>query len=69
MHRDGEAARSNKPPFIDFDDLPAFERICEAAGGRGERVEDPALLPAAMRRALKAVDGGKRAVLNVIARG
>ena len=53
MYPDGEAARSNKPPFIDLDDLPAFETICEASGGYGERVEDPQELPAAMRRASK----------------
>src|SRR4029077_13264644 len=69
MYPDGEAARSNKPPFIDLDDLPAFETICEAAGGYGERVEDPKELPAAMKRALKAIDGGQQALLNVISAG
>jgi acetolactate synthase-1/2/3 large subunit len=69
MYPDGEAARSNKPPFIDLDDLPAFETICEASGGYGERVEDPAALPAALKRALEAVDGGQQALLNVISRG
>jgi acetolactate synthase I/II/III large subunit len=69
MYGDGEAAKSNKPPFIDLDDLPAFETICEASGGYGERVEDPAELPAALKRALKAVDGGQQALLNVISRG
>ncbi|HZK90186.1 MAG TPA: thiamine pyrophosphate-dependent enzyme [Stellaceae bacterium] len=69
MYPDGEAARSNKPPLIDLDDLPAFETICVAAGGYGERVEDPKELPAAMRRALNAVDGGQQALLNVISRG
>jgi acetolactate synthase I/II/III large subunit len=69
MYPDGEAAKSNKPPFIDLDDLPAFETICEASGGYGERVEDPAALPEAMKRGLKAVDGGQQALLNVISRG
>jgi acetolactate synthase-1/2/3 large subunit len=69
MYPDGEAARSNKPPFIDLDDLPAFETICEAAGGYGERVQDPKELPPAMKRALQAVDGGKQALLNVISAG
>src|SRR5580704_13455904 len=69
MYPDGEAARSNKPPFIDLDDLPAFEAICEASGGYGERVEDPKELPAALDRALKAVAGGQQALLNVISRG
>jgi len=69
MYPDGEAAKSNKPPFIDLDDLPAFETICEASGGYGERVEDPKELPGAMKRALEAVDDGKQALLNVISRG
>jgi acetolactate synthase I/II/III large subunit len=69
MYPDGEAAKSNNPPFIDLDDLPAFETVCEASGGYGERVEDPKDLPAALKRALKAVDGGKQALINVISRG
>jgi acetolactate synthase I/II/III large subunit len=69
MYGDGEAAKSNKPPFIDLDELPAFEAICAASGGYGERVEDPQQLPGAMKRALEAVDGGQQALLNVISRG
>lgn len=69
MYPKGDAARSNKPPFIDLDDLPAFEQVCAAAGGHGERVEDPAELPAALQRALKAVDGGQQALVNVICQG
>jgi acetolactate synthase I/II/III large subunit len=69
MYPQGDAARSNKPPFIDLDELPAFEQVCAAAGGYGERVEDPDDLPAALERALKAVDGGQQALLNVICQG
>lgn len=70
MYPEGEAARSNKPPFIDLEDLPAFETVCTAAGGYGERVEDPAELPAALERAKRAVTVEKRqALLNVICRG
>jgi acetolactate synthase-1/2/3 large subunit len=70
MYPQGEAARSNRPPFIDLDELPAFEQVCAAAGGYGERVEDPAALPAALQRALHAVDVEKRqALLNVICQG
>jgi hypothetical protein len=47
MYPQGEAARSNKPPLIDLDEPPAFEQVCAAAGGYGERVEDPAAPPAA----------------------
>jgi acetolactate synthase-1/2/3 large subunit len=70
MYPEGEAARSNRPPFIDLEDLPAFEQVCAAAGGYGERVEDPAELPAALGRALHAVIVEKRqALLNVICQG
>jgi acetolactate synthase-1/2/3 large subunit len=70
MYPQGEAARSNKPPLIDLDELPAFEEVCAAAGGYGERVEDPAALPAALDRAARAVTVEKRqALLNVICRG
>jgi acetolactate synthase-1/2/3 large subunit len=70
MYPQGEAARSNKPPLIDLDELPAFEQVCAAAGGYGERIEDPAALPAALERAVRAVTAEKRqALLNVICRG
>jgi acetolactate synthase-1/2/3 large subunit len=70
MYPQGEAARSNRPPFIDLEDLPAFEQVCAAAGGYGERVENPANLPAALARALHAVNVEKRqALLNVICQG
>jgi len=70
MYPQGEAARSNRPPFIDLEELPAFEQVCAAAGGYGERVDDPAALPAALERALHAVNTEKRqALLNVICRG
>ena len=67
MYPDGRAAKSNDPPFVQLKQLPAFERICEAAGGYGERIEDPATLPAALKRALAVVANEKRqALLNVI---
>jgi acetolactate synthase-1/2/3 large subunit len=67
MYPDGRAARSNDPPFVQLKRLPAFERICEAAGGYGERVEDPAALPAALARAMAVVTNERRqALLNVI---
>jgi acetolactate synthase I/II/III large subunit len=70
MYPQGEAARSNKPPLIDLDELPAFEQVCAAAGGYGERVEDPSALPGALERAIRAVTVEKRqALLNVICRG
>jgi acetolactate synthase I/II/III large subunit len=67
MYPDGLASKSNAPPFVQLDKLPGFERICEAAGGYGERVDDPAALPGALQRALAVVQDEKRqALLNVI---
>ena len=70
MYPQGEASRSNRPPFIELDALPAFDQVCAAAGGYGERVEDPAELPGALKRALHAVNvEGRQALLDVICRG
>jgi acetolactate synthase-1/2/3 large subunit len=67
MYRDGLASRSNEPPFVRLGKLPAFEEICKAAGGHGERVEDPAELPGALERAMSIVKNEQRqALLNVI---
>jgi acetolactate synthase-1/2/3 large subunit len=67
MYPDGLAARSNETSFIQLGKLPAFEEICRAAGGYGERVDDPASLPDALKRAMSIVKTEKRqALLNVI---
>jgi acetolactate synthase-1/2/3 large subunit len=67
MYPDGRAAKSNETTFIQLGKLPAFEEICKAAGGHGERVDDPASLPAALERAMSVVKTERRqALLNVI---
>jgi acetolactate synthase I/II/III large subunit len=63
----GWAARTGLMPLSDLDPAPDYERICQANGGYGERVEDPAALPLALERALRAVRHERRqALLNVI---
>ena len=67
MYPRGKAAESNRSPFTRLDRLPAFEQICAAAGGYGERVDDPAQLPGALERAMAVVANEKRqALLNVM---
>jgi len=64
VYPDGEAKASNQ-----FNALLApeveFTKICEAAGGYGERVDDPDAVPAAIQRCLKKVRGGRSALMHV----
>ncbi|GAC1548019.1 MAG: hypothetical protein NVS2B5_01560 [Beijerinckiaceae bacterium] len=67
MYPDGWASKSNALPFTSLGALPAFDAICVAAGGYGERVDDSVALPAALERAMRVVREEKRqALLNVI---
>jgi acetolactate synthase-1/2/3 large subunit len=46
-----------------------YEKICEAFGGYGERVEDPDQVKPALDRALDVVENEKRqALLNIISK-
>ncbi|MBI4590762.1 MAG: thiamine pyrophosphate-requiring protein [Candidatus Rokubacteria bacterium] len=64
---DGWAVRTGVMPMSDLEPAPDYELICQASGGHGERVEDPAQLPDALARALRVVGAERRqALLNVI---
>jgi acetolactate synthase-1/2/3 large subunit len=64
---DGWAVRTGTMPLSELDPAPDYELVCQASGGYGERVEDPAGLPEALARALRVVREEKRqALLNVI---
>ena len=65
MYRTGVAAQADGTLLAELPN-PAFERIVEAHGGHGERVDHPAALPAALQRAAAAVRGGQQALVNVI---
>ena len=68
VYADGWSARTNNYPFSDLTPSLDYEYICQSAGGYGEKVEDPADLPAAFERALKAVrQEGRQALLNIVA--
>ncbi|MEE9194533.1 MAG: thiamine pyrophosphate-requiring protein [Alphaproteobacteria bacterium] len=67
IHPDGAAARVNRAPYTYFEPTPDYEKVVEASGGYGEKVESADELPAALERAIKVVEEEKRqAVLNVI---
>ncbi|HLA41241.1 MAG TPA: thiamine pyrophosphate-dependent enzyme, partial [Candidatus Glassbacteria bacterium] len=55
-------------PLVPLQPSPDFEKIMEACGGYGERVEDPAELEAAIRRGFDANARGIPSLLNVIMR-
>jgi acetolactate synthase-1/2/3 large subunit len=67
LYADGIAVRNNDFAVSTLDQSFHYEMICQAAGGYAERVEDPAEVPAAIQRALHAVNVEKRqALLNII---
>ena len=66
-YAEGYAVQNNNFAITSLSQSFQYELICQAAGGYGERVEDPAEVPAALERALNAVRHEKRqALLNVI---
>ena len=67
LHPQGWAVKNNHFPLTDLTPTPAYEMICEANGGYGERVEDPQDLVPALQRALRVVrEEQRQALLNVI---
>ena len=69
LYPHGFSSGSNDMPLTNLDPMPDFERIVEASGGHGERVERVAELRPALERAIHAVKVEKRqALVNVICR-
>lgn len=67
VHPDGWAARKNFFPLSELHEAANYEKICEAFGGYGERVESPEQFGPALERALYTVKHEKRqALLNVM---
>jgi acetolactate synthase-1/2/3 large subunit len=67
MFKDGVAGEDDGQFMADLNPSPKFELAVQAQGGHGERVENPADLPSALRRARDIVVGeGRQALVNVI---
>jgi len=67
VHPDGWAVTTDNFPMVSMGPPPKFEEIVRAFDGHGERVEEPAELPAALKRALNVVRKEKRqALVNII---
>jgi acetolactate synthase I/II/III large subunit len=65
MYDSGAASQNDGRLLADLP-APNFEKIVAAHDGHGERVERPADLPAALKRAAAATRGGQQALVNVI---
>ncbi|MBI3024993.1 MAG: hypothetical protein HYY66_04825 [Candidatus Tectomicrobia bacterium] len=67
LYPGGVSCSRDEYPLSRLEPAPDYEKIVEASGGYGERVEDPGGLLPALRRAIQVVRGeGRQAVLNVI---
>ena len=67
VHPRGWAVKTNHFPLSELSPTPAYEVICQANGGYGERVEEPDEVLPALKRALHIIkEEGRQAVLNVI---
>ena len=67
MFKDGAAGENDGRFLADLAPSPPFDQFVTAQGGHGERIEDPADVPAALLRARDAVLKDKKQVLlNVI---
>jgi len=67
LHPKGWSVRTNEYPLGELQPTAHFEKICEAFGGYGERVERPDQVEPALQRALHAVRNEKRqALLNMV---
>lgn len=66
MYPDGLASKEAPMPLVSLGASPAYHEIMQACGGYGERVDDPAGLPAALTRCLAANAAGQSALLNLI---
>lgn len=64
VYPEGEAKATNEFNALLAPDVE-FAKVCEAAGGYGERVDDPDAVPAAIQRCLREVRGGRSALLHV----
>ncbi|MGI9435109.1 MAG: thiamine pyrophosphate-requiring protein [Geminicoccaceae bacterium] len=63
----GHASRANRMPLSSLAPSPAYEKIVEASNGIGERIEEAAALPEALKRAVQLVmKERKQVLLNVI---
>ena len=65
MYPQGVAAAQERPPLTGLAPSPAFEKVIEACGGFGRRVERAEELDGALTEAMAVVAGGRQALVSV----
>jgi acetolactate synthase-1/2/3 large subunit len=65
LHPHGFAMRSNNPPLMSLEPSPDFEKLVEACGGKGYRVDARADLRPSLEAAVATVRSGRQAVVTV----
>jgi acetolactate synthase I/II/III large subunit len=65
----GHAAKANTMPLTELKPAPDYEKVIATCGGVGAKVEQPAELLPALKRAFEAVRSGTPALVNVITQG
>ncbi len=68
MYPTGHASKANALPVVELAPSVDYEKIVEACGGHGEKVEDPAKLEATLRRSLEKVASGTPVTLAITTR-
>jgi len=65
MYPDGRASKANTVPLVALDPSPEYDKVIEASGGYGQKVDAPEELLPAMERAMKKISDGVPALINV----
>ncbi len=65
VYPQGRAATSDVMPLVELKPSPEFCKVAEASDAWAQRVDDPADLPSALETALRAVQSGQQALLDV----
>jgi acetolactate synthase-1/2/3 large subunit len=65
VYPEGLAAASPVMPLVELKPSPEFRKVAEASDAYARRVDDPADLPVALEAALRAVESGQQALLDV----
>lgn len=65
-HPEGAAVRTGRFPLCDFPIAPRYDKVAEAFGAVGLRVERPEELPARLREALALTREGRQVLVDVV---